>query len=246
MLTQYLQRTQRYLAEDRQDIVNPQDLIDYINEARGQVAGDSEAIRAIGTVTASVSTASYNFSAINLGTASVTGINGAIHVRRISYSLPNGTAWVNPRSWEWFDYYHLTNPVTTLGAPSTWSQYGQGAAPPSSGPNFGGTFYIDPPPDQSYTLNVDCVCFPIILTTDSTVEALPYLWTDAVPFLAAYYALIQIQNYEHAAAMMAQYQEFMRRARQSANPSVLRPQYEQASDPVMINKLGVSRAGNPT
>jgi hypothetical protein len=227
------------------------DLTLWINKARGQLSGESESIRYRGTLTTVVGQAAYNFSSINTGVAATTGIQGAIHVRSLMYGVGTGNQWVTPRAWEWFELYNLNNPVPDSGPPTDWAQYGQGAAPPGTmgaGSTVGGSIYIDPPPDLGYILTLDCVCFPIALVDDSTVEAIPYLWTDAVPYLAAYYALLSSQMQARRAdaeAYFNYYQTFLARARQSANPSVLRSQYEQSSDPAQLNKLGVQQsAGN--
>lgn len=218
----------------------------WINKARGQLAGEGECIRAIGTLSTVVGQQQYNFSSLNFGTSSVTGIQGAINVRRISYNVGQGQRWIPPREWEYFDLYYLNNAAPLVGAPTVWSQYAQGSAPPASpGSSASGSFFISPPPDYVYTLNCDCTCYPIVLANDSTVEAIPYLWTDAVPFFAAYWAFLTAQTgarTDDANRMYNYYEEFLNRARMSANPSVLRSQYEQAADPATINKLGVQRA----
>ena len=132
------------------------------------------------------------------------------------------------------------------GPPAHWAQYAQGSATPVSGSSATGSFFIWPPPDNIYTLNCDCECYPITLANDSTVEAIPFLWTDAVPFFAAYYAFLTSQTgarYGDADRMYNYYKEFLSRARSAANPDVLTSQYEQAPDPTIINKLGVSQRG---
>jgi hypothetical protein len=222
----------------------------WVNIARGQVAGESEAIRVIGTVPTIIGQRNYNFSSINIGTPSVTGAQGAIHVRRINYGVASGQKWVVPRSWEWFDQFGLNNPVPVNGPPKMWAQLGQGSAGLGSITGIGtgsmssGSFYIDPPPDAIYTLYCDVACYPQALAADTDVEALPYLWTDAVPFFAAYYAFLSSQTSARQAdaeRMMTHYRTFVDRARQAANPSVLRPQYEQAADPVQAAKLGMQQ-----
>lgn len=216
----------------------------WINTARGQLAGEGECVRAIGTLSTVVGQVQYNFSSLNFGTSSATGIQGAINVRRITYNLGTGQQWIPPRAWEYFDLYHVNNPVPTQGPPEVWSQYAQGSATPASGSSATGSFWIDPPPDMIYTLNCDCVCYPITLANDTTVEAIPYLWTDAVPFFAAYYAFLTSQTgarYSDAERMYNYYKEFLNRARQAANPAVNRSQYEQAADPAIINKLSTQQ-----
>lgn len=217
----------------------------WINIARGQLAGEGECIRLIGTIPTVVGQRQYNFSSISFGTSSVTGVQGAIHVRRINYTLAQGFQWIPPRAWEYFDLYHLNNPIPDSGPPEVWAQYGQGAAPPATGSAFGGSFYIDPLPDAVYTLNCDCVCYPIPLVDNTTIEAIPYLWSDAVTFFAAYYAFLSSQTGARSAdaeRMFGYYTTFLNRARQASNPSVNRTQYEQSADPASINKLGVQRS----
>jgi hypothetical protein len=220
----------------------------WINLARGQLAGEAECIRSIGTLTTVIGQRPYNFSSLSFGTPSVTGIQGAIHVRRVSYTVGQnqqglaGQQWIPPRAWEWFDLYHLNNVVPTAGPPVVWSQFAQGSAGAGTGSGATGSFYVDPPPDFTYTLNCDCVCYPIALVDDTTVEAIPYLWTDCVPFFAAYYAYLSSQTgarQADAERMYNHYQTFLQRARQASNPSVNRTQYEQASDPAQAAKMGI-------
>lgn len=47
MLNQYLQQTQRFLRDAKQEFLNPDDLIDYINRARREVAMRAECIRVL-------------------------------------------------------------------------------------------------------------------------------------------------------------------------------------------------------
>jgi hypothetical protein len=222
------------------------DIDSYINTARGQVAGEGEAIRYLATLSTVMGTNNYTFASVNTGTSSVTGIAGIINIRSMWYGVGSGKQWVTPRPWEWFGQFNFNTAVPVNGAPVTWSQFAQGAAPNTGGTAsaqsaFGGSFYIDPVPDQVYTLYLDCVCFPIALVNDTTVEALPYLWTDAVPFYAAYYALLSAQMQARRADAEAYfnfYETFIERARRFSNPTVNRYQYEQAGDATRMNKLG--------
>lgn len=247
MLTAYLNRTRQLLQNPSAptSLYSDSDLTSWINVARGQVAGESEGIRIIGTISAVVGQQSYNFSSINLGVSATTGVQGVIHVRRISYTTGGGQKWITPRAWEWFDFYHLSNTVPVNAAPTSWSQYGQGSAGTGTGSGASGSFYITPP-DSTYTLNCDCVCYPIALVNDATVEAVPYLWTDAVSYFAAYLALLSAQTGQRQAdaeRMLARYTEFTERARKFSNPSVNRYIYQQAGDPTQANKIGISGKG---
>lgn len=219
--------------------------------ARGQLAGEAECIRVIGTIQTSIGIRNYNFSSINIGTPSATGAAGVIHVRRISYNVASGQKWFAPRGWEYFDLYFLNNPVPVNGPPSEWSQYAQGSSNIGALSGAGGafqatgSFYLDPPPDLAYVLNCDCVCYPIVLAADTDAEAIPYLFTDAVPYFAAYLALLSAQTSARQAdaeRLFSYYTTFLQRARHFSNPSVNRGMYQQEPDPTRINKLGLQKA----
>ncbi len=197
------------------------------------------------TISTAATVNSYNFSAVSTGTSSANGIEGIIHVSSIRYAIASGYRWISPKSWPWFSLYELNNPVPPSGPPSLWSQFAQGAAPPSPDIVGGGSFYISPVPDDVYALTLDCVCYPIPLVDDTTKEAIPYLWTDAVPFFAAYYALLSAQNNARMAdaeRYFNHYTKFVERARVASNASVNRWMYRQAGDPAQAGKLSQQSA----
>ena len=246
-----------YLPQTRQLLQNPAAptplysdplLTGYINQARGQLAGEGRCIRAIGTLTTVAGQQVYPFSSFNLGVPATTGIQGAINVNAIWAVVGNGQAWLHPREWEWFQLYFLNNIIPNSALPTVWTQYGQGAAPPGAvtGSSFGGSIYLYPVPDQAYTLNCDCTCYPIPLVADGDVEAIPYLWTDAVPFFAAYWALLSAQTsmrVRDAKEMLESYNMFVARARNAANPMQLGSIYQQAPDQFAAQRLGVTAGG---
>ena len=248
MLTKYITDTQRLLQNPAPatGLYSTTMVTDYINIARKQLAGEGECVRKIGTIDTVAGQREYNFSDIDLGVEATSGIAGVFNVRRINYANGDGQSYITPRPWEWFDQYCLNNPVPVppdLGAryPQVWSQYGQGGGVPTGGSSQSGSFFIDPIPDEVYTLYCDCVCFPSTLVDDATPEAIPFIFTDAVPFFAAWYCLLSAQTNARRAdaeAYYSYYQEFLARARRIANPTVLGWQYEQAQDPAQQGKAG--------
>lgn len=231
MLFSYLQKTQLLLSDKTQEAFNVADLTSYINTSRGQVAGDAECIRAIGALDTVQATQTYQFSAI---TGFPTGVASAINVRTIWYSLGAGQQYITPKSYEWVGLYYTNNPLAPQGPPRVWSQYAQGNT---------GSLFIGPIPDAVYALQLDTVCAPIALVDDTTVELIPGFWQDAVPFMAAFYALLYAQKFDDAKEMFGLYEKYRDRARQFANPSVLPGIWEQAQDPTMPAKLGLQKAG---
>lgn len=234
-LTAYLTQTKRLLQNPASPttLYSTADLTDYINSARSQLAGEAECVRALGTIPTILAQRNYNFTAL---TFSTTGVQGALNVRSLRYAVASGYQWMAPRTWEWFELYYLNNPVPDSAAPVSWAQYSQGQT---------GSFYIDPLPDLIYTLTTDSVCLPIPLVDDTTAEAIPYPFTDAIPYFAAYLALLSSQTNARRAdaeSYFGYYSQFVQRARQFSNPSLLRGNYEQSVDPTMQSKLGLGKA----
>ena len=76
------------------------------------------------------------------------------------------------------------------------------------------------------------------------------MWTDPVPWFAAFYWLAGIgQNPQMAASMLQAFNQFMSMARQGATPDTNASVYTQAPDPLTTNRLGLAsgpgRAAQP-
>jgi hypothetical protein len=251
VLTNYLNLTSRLLQNPPAptSLYTTADLSLYINIARGQLAGETRCIRLpLASINTVIGQRNYNFSAINIGTPSANGIQGILHIRRIMYQVGQGYKWMEPRSSPWFDLYYLNNPVPVPGPPKRWAQYGQGASGVGSitgvgaGTMASGNFLIDPIPDYVYGLFCDVVCYPIALAADTDVEAIPYEWTDAVPYYAAYMALLSSQTSARmgdAERYLNYYNMFVQRARNAATPDVNKYLYEQTPDPTALAQMGL-------
>ena len=236
MLTSYQNQVQELLQNPSAptSLYNTTDLTNYINTARVQIAGEGECIRYMATVPiTSGNQGPYAFSSFNTGTSSANGIQGVLNARHLWYVSGSGQVWMTPRSFDWFAIYDLNAATPPSGVPAEWAQYGQGV---------NGTIYVSPPPNANFTLNADTVCYPIPLASDSTVEAIPPLWQTAVPYFAAYMALLSAQTgarVQDAQRMLQLYELFMQRARRFANPEVLPLQYDQAIPGVQATQYGI-------
>lgn len=211
------------------------DIRNWINQARGQVAGEGRCIRVLGSIATVASQNNYQFASIS--TVSVSGVQGVLNIRSIQYQVGTGQKWINARGWTWFNFYRLNNPVPQAGVPTDWSQFAQGAL---------GSFYLDPAPDIAYTLICDCVCYPVDLVDDTTPDAIPYMWQDSVPYYAAYLAFLSSQvpaRQNDANRMFERYTEFVSRARRFSNPDVNSYMYPQSNDPVQIAKIATKGGG---
>lgn len=235
LLSQYLAITQSLIQTPASPIplITTALLTQYINIARGQVAGQAECIPAIGAINTTAGITGYAFSTIQFSPTDAPMIQGAINIRMINLVTATGQKRLTVREWPWFNNFIVAKPTETTGPPKTWTQYRQGAA---------GVIFINIP-DEVYELAVDAICYPIDLTgATGEVDAIPYLWTDAVPFYAAYYAYMAFQRQADADHMLQRFQELMGRARMAVTPGVLPSSYPQGPDPMLPNRLGVHPA----
>lgn len=233
MLYAYLQTTRRLLLNDQTFAkYNDFDLQDWVNVARGQVAGESECIRVYATLAITPPAQQYQFSAISFPAGTV-GVADVLAVRNITYGVAQGRKKVYAREWEWFNRYVLSQPVPLASWPRYWAQYGQGAA---------GTLFVNLP-DLPYTLSLDTVCLPLPLSADTDPERIPALWQDAVPYYAAYMGFLQTGDRDNAANMFQQFGTFMKRARMGATPTQLPHQFSGGPDMTVQNQLGIQQRG---
>lgn len=91
-----------------------------------------------------------------------------------------------------------------LDIPYWFAQYGQGT---------NGSVYMYPIPSAVYQMEWDCLCLPIVINKDSDPEAVPYMWTEAVPYYAAYLGFLSSGDFDKAEYMIRKYDEWMHRAR---------------------------------
>lgn len=138
----------------------------------------------------------YPFSGINLlanpGCATVYAVRGvSIIYSGYRYSLEY-------MSFQKYQVYRAY-PYQYQYTPAIYSQFGQGV---------GGTLYFYPLPSQPLQAEFDCQCLPSDLTDFQSVEAIPQPWTDAVPYMAAHLAMIELQNFNAARAFLDLYEKY--------------------------------------
>jgi hypothetical protein len=116
-----------------------------------------------------------------------------------------------------------TNP-NFLYTPFWFTQYGQGDA---------GSFYIYPVPDQNYPMELDTLLLPADLNSDADIELIPNPWRAAVPFYAAYLALLTTNETPRVSLAFRYFNEtnggmfnlMMRRARSFSQPRLVSSWY---------------------
>lgn len=229
LLSQYLAQTRLLLANPAAtaQLYPDSALTNYINLGRKQVAIETECVRAVASLTITAPIAEYAISAINPNRVDCIGV---ISVRQAA--LATGSAGLSipmeARPWEWFNSYVLQNPSNVAAAPYIWAIFEPGQQ---------GTIFVNPP-DTGYVLRIDAACMPVDLVDDTTADAIPYPWQDAVPHYAAFYAYMSAQRSSDADKAYQRYEEFVNRARLGTTPSQYSRNATQSGSPGSV-KTGV-------
>lgn len=181
------------------------DLTFYINSGRSQIASMSSAVTNLNIVTFVNGTETYAMPT----PASSTGMGQAIAV--ISIAVPWGTykPVLDRYSWSDFQAYFRLFSGTVTGFPECYGLLGSGANQ---------TAYIFPIPSQTFAAEFQCAHQVLPLMADADPEALPYPFTDAVPFYATWLALLNAQRYQEAKAIYEVYKQYTNVARAASNP----------------------------
>lgn len=171
------------------------------------------------------------FSTLDTLVARSPGVGTVIGINSIACQWGSGSVYkpmLRWRPWAWFQANCRVYSISAMNFPSYWSQFGQGV---------NGSFYLFPIPAQVLSLDIDAICLPINLADDTTFDAVPYPWTDAVPFFAAYQCYMNSSRAPDAARMFSnnpqvpgQYQIFMARARKMSDGSSRVPDQYNTGD----------------
>ena len=206
-LNAYLQQTSRILHDPNNQNFSTSDLTAYINIARGQIAIAGQCVRKLNIVTLSAGTETYSLPSGSAFTGA--GVGQAVSVNGVS--VPWGTTKPTLDRYSWSDFQAQLRLFsgTITGFPEAWAQQGDGAS---------GLVYLFPIPSQTFASEWDCFHTVAPLASDSDPEAIPYPFTDCVPYFAAYLALLNAQRYQEAKAMLDAFKMFLGVARGAVSP----------------------------
>lgn len=232
VLSDYEQQTQLLLNDTTQAQYNLADIDLYINKSRVQIAASTQCLRYTATLATVAATQTYPITAFSVAS----GIQGLLNIRLLARRT-TGLQKANmvKRNWEWFWSFEICkNPLRAPGPPVVWSQE-------EPGPN--GSISLSPIPDTVYALDGDVVGYPVPLLDDTTFEALPLPWTDAVPYFAAYYAYLNSQRESDAQQMLTRAEQFFSWGTKQTTPTVL-PGYEQGGRGTMESASKITNIGS--
>lgn len=126
-------------------------------------------------------------------------------------------------AWGDFQAYLRSYNVGVQGYSRVWAQYQRGTT---------GSFYIWPVPSQASQMDLDCICLPQALDLQSNLglDAIPYPWTNAVPYKAAEIAVLGEPDLRELADRFRQHFELrMQFAATTASTQAMVPDYYSAA-----------------
>ncbi len=130
----------------------------------------------------------YNFSDINLG--AWPGVDSVFAIKSVSIIYSNYRYSIPVYAFSVYQAMIRQYSLNYQYVPAFGSQFGQGA---------GGSFYLYPPPSQTYQFEYDCFCLPQDLELNNGIpEVIPQPWTDAVQYMAVQLAFQELQNFNAA------------------------------------------------
>ena len=166
-----------------------------VTDVSGSGANITLAIASVWT--ANVNQETYNFTdATTVVTANTPGYSSVFAVQDITVSWGSFKPQLSKMPWSAFQAYFRAINTGMSNTPSYWAQIGRGT---------NSVAYLYPIPSQQAEMQWDCYCLPIDLVNDSTVEALPLPWTEAVKWYAAYRAYMAAQRQPDAQSMLGEY-----------------------------------------
>ena len=140
------------------------------------------------------------------------GVKSIIGVQSVSISWGAFKPTLRWIPWSAMQAYLRSTNVAAQNFPNYWSQYAQGVT---------GSIYVWPVPILQAQMEWDCYCLPLDLASDSDVEALPYPWSDSVPYYAAFLAFQSVQDRDSATYMLAEAKRTMREGRSFTSPAMV-------------------------
>lgn len=144
-----------------------------------------------------------------------TGIKDVIGVRSVTLNFGGNGAnqyMLRFRDWTYFQAIYRVYPQLT-GNPECWSP-------------FQNKIYLRPIPSGVYPMQWDCTCSVIDLVDDTTVEAIPYSFTDAIPYFAAYLAFMASMRAQDAQNMLSIYKQFVAVGRRNVRSTIVPDPYD--------------------
>lgn len=121
------------------------------------------------------------------------------------------------KSWTELQAYCRAYNTAYLDYPSVWANYQLGE---------NGNFYLWPIPSSNYPIDLDVFCSPSPLVDDTSIDLIPYFWSESVAYYAAYLCYLYSQRAEDASRMFAESDRLIKEGTAFATPLMFPSFYE--------------------
>lgn len=149
----------------------------------------------------------YPFSQVPLG--NFPGVDSILNVRSVAVIFSNWRYSTLRYPFQMYQSAIRRYPQNYQYVPEVIAQVGQGTS---------GSLYGYPIANAAYQWEWDCICAPSDMISNDSPEAIPYPWTDGVPFMAAHLCMLELGNFNGARAMLEYFDNFMSRYSAGARP----------------------------
>lgn len=190
--------------------------VGYMTAPTVTISGDGTGATATATISTYLATVAsqevYTLAAAStvLGTPSSDGIGRVIGVQSVSVAWGALKPTLDYLDWSGFQAYCRSYNILSQNYPAVWSQYGSGVA---------GKVYLWPIPSLQAPMEWDCYCWPIDLVDDTTADALPDPWCEAVQFRAGWYAYQNAQRRDDKEFAERSYRQYLADNRAGTTPT---------------------------
>lgn len=155
----------------------------------------------------------YNFStAAAILRDQDSGLRDVLGIQSIAVSWGASKPTLGILPWSAFQAYVRSLNIVSQNYPRVWAQYAQGV---------NGSIYLYPVPATAAQMEWDCYCTPVDLVDDTTIDLIPYPWTEVVPYYAKYCAYQQAQRQDDAQQALADYKRLVIEGRVGTTPAMV-------------------------
>lgn len=124
---------------------------------------------------------------------------------------------LSQKSWAELQAYCRAYNTAYLDYPSVWANYRLGE---------NGNFYLWPIPSSGYPMDIDVFCSPSPLVDDTSVDLIPYFWSESVAYYAAYLCYLYAQRADDAGRMLAESERLIKEGTAFSAPLMFPSFYE--------------------
>lgn len=158
----------------------------------------------------------YTYAAANVSLQVTPGYDKILDVMSVSATWGGMKPTLGQKPWTELQAYYRSYAVPTTGQAYMWAKYGQGV---------NGSIFLWQIPSTAQAMDWDCICLPTALVDDTSVDAVPTPFSDAVCYYAARLCYLNAQRWTDAKEMKEYYLDETQLARASTSAPLIPDMY---------------------